>query len=370
MIGVGKSEAPAEVKAIPGPPLPAMFARYRSGLDGELRATMPYLDSGVGRAEFPASFYRMLQYHMGWADANGDRPAAPVSQGKALRPTLCLFACEALGCDWATALPTATALELIHNFSLIHDDIQDGDVERRHRPTVWALWGQAQALLAGDAMRSLADISALELSARGVPEEKALKVSSLLTRGYLDMTHGQCLDLAFEGRLDIGLEDYLGMISYKTGALIRCAMETGALIGSDEEAWVRSFAHCGGLLGLAFQIRDDVLGIWGDEDSTGKAVGNDIRRKKKSFPIVYALEVARGASRQTLVSAYSKDSLGDRDVEDVLTVLDDLRVADYARNAVRENACLAHETLRSVPLLSWARQEIEELVEFLPARQH
>ena len=291
-------------------------------------------------------------------------------QGKALRPTLCLFACEALSCDWTTALPSATALELIHNFSLIHDDIQDGDVERRHRPTVWALWGQAQALLAGDAMRSLADISALGLTARGVPEQKALRVSSLLTQGYLDMTHGQCLDLAFEGTLDIGLKDYLDMISYKTGALIRCAMETGALIASSSEASVDAFARCGSLLGLAFQIRDDVLGIWGDEDSTGKAVGNDIRRKKKSFPIVYGLEVARGASRQTLVSAYSKDSLGDRDVDDVLTVLDDLNVADYARNVVRENACLARETVRAVPLLSWSRHEIEDLVEFLPARQH
>ena len=335
-----------------------------------MRAAMPCLGPEMGNPGFPESFYRMLRYHMGWADANGDDPAEPVSQGKALRPTLCLFACEALSYDWTTALPAATALEFIHNFSLIHDDIQDGDVERRHRPTVWALWGQAQALLAGDAMRSLADISALGLTARGVPEKKSLRVSSLLTQGYLDMTHGQCLDLAFEGRLDIGLQDYLGMISFKTGALIRCATETGALIASYEDASVRSFAHCGGLLGLAFQIRDDVLGIWGDEDSTGKAVGNDIRRKKKSFPIVYALEVARGASRQKLVSAYSEGSLGDREVEDVLTVLDGLRVADYARNAARENACLALETVRSVPLPSWARREIEELVEFLPARQH
>ena len=207
-----------------------------------MRAAMPFLWRESEEDDSAAALYHMLQYHLGWADERGALLGVPVSQGKALRPTLCLFSCEALSGDWTSSLPVAAALEFIHNFSLIHDDIQDGDVERRHRATVWALQGQPQALVAGNAMRSLADITALGLTGRGVPGDTALQASTLLSRGYLDMIKGQCLDLAFEGSLDIRLEDYLTMISCKTGALIRCGMEMGALIASDEEASVRAFA--------------------------------------------------------------------------------------------------------------------------------
>lgn len=359
------------------PPLPDMFDRYRDGLTDELQAAIPCLslsDPGQGdtrAGEYPVTpLYRMLQYHMGWASEDGELLAVPVSQGKALRPTLCLFACEALDQDWTTALPAAAALELIHNFSLIHDDIQDGDLERRHRPTVWSLWGQPQALVAGNAMRTLADITALRLAERGVAEEKALRTSFVLTEGYLHMTRGQCLDLSFEDSLDIKLEEYLTMISFKTGALIRCGLEMGALIASSDENVITAFARCGSSLGRAFQIRDDVLGIWGDETATGKAVGNDIRRKKKSFPIVYALETAGDTARQKLVKVYSKDELDERDVEDVLTVLDELGVADYAQEMTREKADLALQEVSRVTMPSWARREIEEMVEFLAARQY
>ena len=274
----------AGVESPPGPPLPAMFARYKGGLEAELRAALALPQQTSGQGDQRVSLYRMLQYHMGWADEEGEVLEVPISQGKALRPTLCSFACEALSDNWTAALPATAALEFIHNFSLIHDDIQDGDLERRHRPTVWAIWGQPQALVAGNAMRSIANITALRLTERGVPEDKALRTSFLLTEGYRDMTEGQCLDLAFEDSLNIGLKDYLTMISSKTGALIRCGMEMGALIGSDDEGSIQGFARCGGFLGLTFQIRDDVLGIWGEEASIGKAVGNDIRRKKKIFP--------------------------------------------------------------------------------------
>ena len=322
------------------------------------------------QGDLAASLYRMLDFHMGWADELGEPLAAPVSQGKALRPTLCLFSCHALSGDWARALPVAASLEIIHNFSLIHDDIQDGDLERRHQPTVWALWGQPQALVAGNAMRSVADKVALGLMERCVPQDRALKASVLLTRGYLEMTKGQCLDLAFESSVDIGLDDYLSMISRKTGALIRCGMEAGALIGSDEEAYVSAFARCGGSLGLAFQVRDDVLGIWGEGTATGKGVGNDIRRKKKSFPIVYALEASQGVARQRLVDAYGKTTMEDGDVDDVLAVLEELKAHQRAEEVTREHANLALQELRRVPLPSWAYQELEELVDFITARNY
>ena len=358
------------MKNIQAPPLPSMFSRYRNGLETELRRGIPIIYEGCERGDSPLGLYGMLMYHMGWADEKGGPLSAPGPQGKALRPTLCLFASEALGEDWSRALPAAVALEFIHNFSLIHDDIQDGDTERRHQATVWALWGQPQAMVAGNAMRALADMAIFGLIQRGVPETKALQTSCLLTNGYLEMTRGQCLDLSFECTLSIGLEDYLDMISCKTGALIRCGMEMGATIASDEEGIVRALGRCGGFLGLAFQIRDDMLGIWGDEAATGKAVDSDIHRKKKSFPIVYALEVAREAAREKLVDTYSKEYLDDGDVTDVLTVLEDLKAADYAREMTRKHADLCLDEARRVPLAPWARCEIEELVEFVTARDY
>ena len=360
----------AKAEHTPGPPLPAMFDRYRDGLEGELKAALSVPHGDSVQEDLPLGLYTMLQYHMGWADESGRPLAVPLAQGKALRPTLCLFACEALNEDWATVLPAASALEFVHNFSLIHDDIQDGDLERRHRPTVWSLWGQPQALLAGNAIRQIADITALGLADRGVPAEKALRASFLLTRGYLEMTRGQCMDLVFEGSLDIRLEDYLAMISWKTGALLRYGMEMGALVASDQADFVQAFAHCGSFLGLAFQIRDDVLGTWGDEATTGKAVGNDIRRRKKTFPIVYALQVAGDPARRKLVDAYSKSELDDRDADDVLTVLEELNVAEYAQEVTRQRADRALEELDCVPLSSWARREIEDLVDFLTTRQY
>ena len=316
---------------------------------------------------------RLGLFCMGWADEGGNELPVPISQGKAVRPTLCLFACEAVCDSWSPALPAAAALELIHNFSLIHDDIQDGDIERRHRPTVWALWGQAQALVAGNAMRSLADLTALRLTDRGVRPERALGASLLLTDGYLEMTRGQCMDLAFEGSDEIGLDDYLTMISCKTGALIRCGMEMGALIATGVTGVtdsMSSFANCGRYLGLAFQIRDDMLGIWGDETSTGKAVGNDIRRKKKSFPIVYALSVAGEAARKKLVEIYSNVSLVDDDIQEALSLFEELNVANHAQKMVSDEAELALSEARRLELPSWARQEIEALVEFLTTRQY
>ena len=164
---------------------PLIFSRYRERVEEELRIAVASLSdwtvAGSGRPaatqdeQSASSLTEMLQYHMGWADHNGDTLEVPAFQGKGLRPTLCLFACEALGGDWTRALPTAAGLELIHNFSLIHDDIQDGDLERRHRPTVWALWGQQQALVAGNAMRSLGRLHRAGAHPQGSEPGKGLR---------------------------------------------------------------------------------------------------------------------------------------------------------------------------------------------------
>ena len=363
MVGPVDSRAPPAA-------LPAMFARYQGDLFPNLRRAIPSFDQYSDQEEHPGRLYTMLAYHMCWEDASGQSVDSAASRGKALRPTLCLFACDSLGGDWTKATPAASALELIHNFSLIHDDIQDGDVERRHQPTVWYIWGQPNALNAGNALRSVADEAALDLTKRGVSQVKGLKISQLLTEGIISMIQGQCLDLSFEGRLDIGPDDYLEMVSHKTGALIRCGTEIGALVASDDTCQVERYAYAGAHLGVAFQVRDDVLGIWGDEGATGKSAGNDILRRKKSFPVAYALEAATGPARERLVQVYSKEDLAETDVADVLTVLDDVGAETYAQRTAEERAELALAQVRELPLEPWAQSEFDELVQFLTARRY
>ncbi len=345
-----------------GPGLPGMFTRYKSSIEIELGRAVP---------ETRGTDVHLLQgYHLGWIDRTGSPAVGGSNQGKALRPTLCLFACEALSSSYARALPAAAALELIHNFSLLHDDIQDQDLERRHQPTAWSLWGAPRALVAGDAMHSTGDLAALRVEEEGVPPEVVLRVSQILTDSYLAMIEGQCLDLQFESRSDIVTEEYLHMIACKTGALIRCGLETGALLADGSEPTVRAFASFGDGLGRAFQIRDDYLGIWGDEATLGKATGNDIRRRKKSYPVVFALERAAGAALEDLRRIYGQAELEEDDVERVLAILDEVGAQDHSQAVTEEAANRALDALAPVALPGWAQAEAEDLVDFLARREY
>ena len=345
----------------PGPPLPDMFARYTDLVRDGLAAAVP-------RAEL-TDLNALLQYHLGWTDQVGNPAASGASQGKALRPTLCMFACEALEGDLSQAVSAAASIELIHNFSLIHDDIQDQDLERRHQPTVWALWGQPRALVAGDALQTVGDLAMLLSASLGVPPETTLRVSAILTQAYLEMIEGQCQDLSFESQTTITTEDYLHMIACKTGALIRSSMEIGAVLATEDEEIARAFATFGSYLGRAFQIRDDYLGVWGDESATGKSSDNDIRRRKKSFPAVFALERASGTAKDDLLRIYSQEELDDSDVDRVMAIMDELGAPEYAERLTQESARQATLALEDVTLPAWARGEVDQLVDFLANRQ-
>ena len=270
-------------------------------------------------------------------------------------------------------MPAALALELVHNFSLIHDDIQDGDEMRRHKPTVWCVWGQPKAMAVGNAMHAFAYQTALALVQSGTPETKALRCSQLLVESSLSMIKGQVQDLQFEDSLDIGIDAYLGMIRLKTGALISCALQMGALLATENDAHVTAFAEYGRSLGRMFQIRDDVLGIWGNEKTTGKAgssTDNDIRRKKKSFPIVLALQNAEPPDRIRLESIYDKQTLNQEDVDQVLDILEAVGAQESAQYMINREAVLAMDALASVPLSGWAREEAQSLVDFLASREY
>ncbi|MFN3973747.1 MAG: polyprenyl synthetase family protein [Dehalococcoidia bacterium] len=345
--------AGAEVK----PKVPRLLGAYQETLGPALREALSGAD---------ADLLLPLHYHMGWVDSRGNPTAA--EQGKALRPTLCLFACEAVGAPPERALPAAVALECIHNFSLIHDDIQDGDTERRHRPTVWALWGVSKALTAGNALRTLADLAIHRLHWNGVPPQTVLEASRVLTTSYLEMIEGQTLDLSYEKRLDITVNDYLYMVSKKTAALLGASLHLGALLGGAPPEKVHALRRAGHLLGLGFQVQDDVLGIWGETALTGKAVGADILRRKKSFPIVYALEHAPSHLASRLRACYQKHTLGPSEVAEVLGVLE---AVDARRHAQQAAEAFCVEALATVhPLLPlWASDALEELAHFIVYRQ-
>ena len=195
-------------------------------------------------------------------------------------------------------------------------------------------------------------------------------MSGILTDSYLSMIEGQCLDLQFESRTDITTDEYLHMIACKTGALIRCGLETGALLAQGDESDVRAFAVFGEGLGRAFQIRDDYLGIWGDEATLGKATGNDIRRRKKSYPVVYALERAAGAALNDLQRIYRQAELEEDDVQRVLAILEEVGARENSQEITEAAVHRALDALAPVSLPEWARQEAEELVDFLARREY
>lgn len=301
---------------------------------------------------------------MGWEDAGGGPADSP---GKALRPVLCLLACEAAGGDWRRALPAAAAVELVHNFSLVHDDIQDRDRERRRRPTVWALWGEGQAINAGDALAALARLAVLGLRDAGVPAEAVVEAVRILDERTLEMVEGQVMDLSFEDSLDVDLDDYLEMIGKKTGALFDCSLRLGALAAGADARVAEAMGRCGRLLGVAFQARDDMLGVWGAGSRTGKAVGADIRRRKKSLPVVYALSTVEGSA---LRRVYEKREPGEEDVAASLRVLDASGARAYCERLARERLEAALAELAGLPLRDEYVREIREASAFLVERDY
>jgi len=261
------------------PPGEVILDRYRPFVEGAIRTLVE------GRPD--VALYWMLRYHLGYADPEG-RPVS-ASGGKGVRSALCLLGCQAAGGDPVSAAPAGAALELIHGFTLIHDDIADQDELRRGRPTVWALWGVGQAITAGDAMYALANLAVERADPRQVPAEIALAVMRDLNEAILQVCEGQQLDLSYQGRDDIELDEYLAMIGLKTAALFRAAASAGARIARAEDGAISALGGFGFQLGLAYQIRDDILGLWGHPGEMGKPVGGDLRQNKRSLPIVLAL---------------------------------------------------------------------------------
>ncbi len=230
-----------------------------------------------------SGLHDMLTYHMGWQAA----PGAAEARGKRVRPLILLTVCQAAGANWEAAIPAAAAVELLHNFSLIHDDIEDNSPLRRGRPTVWTRWGIPQALNAGDAQYTLAHLALLDLNDPN--PEVVLQAARLLQETCLALTQGQFMDISFEHRSDVTIEEYLLMIKGKTAALLSACCGLGALIAHASAEQYRQYCLFGENLGLAFQAVDDYLGIWGDAALTGKSTDSDLLTGKKTLPVLHGL---------------------------------------------------------------------------------
>lgn len=309
---------------------------YLTAVEDELRAIVSAPSPELG------AFYSMMAYHLGWLDTDL-RPVAAYS-GKRIRPLLCLLACEAAGGDWHTALPAAAALELAHNFSLIHDDIEDHSPTRRGRPTLWRLWGLPQGINTGDGMLMLAFQALTRASSRGVDTVTVQTAIEILQSTILSLCHGQYLDVSFEGRLDVEEEDYLRMVAGKTASLLAASAQLGALFGGagDKTEHYRQF---GWNLGLAFQVVDDILGIWGDPAVTGKPAADDLLNRKMTLPVIFALR--QGAEGRELAATYRQERLSDQDVSRALVSMERVGARDYAQNLAAHYEAAARVALQA-----------------------
>ncbi|MCC7361654.1 MAG: polyprenyl synthetase family protein [Anaerolineales bacterium] len=336
--------------------LAALESELRQAIGSEAQHRQPHRGA---EAPAPASayldeYYAMLAYHLGWTDGG--------KGGKRIRPLLCLLTCTAAGGDWRQALPIAAAVELIHNFSLLHDDIQDNSPLRHGRPTVWTRWGAAQAINAGDAMFTLAYLAPHRLRAAGVSAEVALDCLADLTQTCLFLTQGQYLDMAYEQRAQISVAEYLTMIEKKTAVLIAAAARLGARVAGAAPARLEAFYHFGWNLGMAFQLQDDLLGIWGDPAVTGKSAASDLEKRKKSLPVVFGLERSPGfaaayaaphpagapvaALAAELAALGAREEVERRAQATTTAAMEALEVCDAAEPAARALSDLASQLLR------------------------
>ncbi len=328
----------------------------RAAVNDEMKAALQYDDNAT-----PDLFLGMNHYHMGWVDEQ--MQPVSVHAGKQIRPLLLLLVNQAAGGDWRQAAPAAAAIELLHNFSLIHDDIEDASPTRRGRKTLWAIWGIEQAINAGDAMFAQAHLAMSRLLERGVPAEVTAQALRRFDETCLNLTRGQFHDMDFETRESVTVDEYMAMITGKTAVLISLCAELGALIAGCDAQTVGRYAQFGLELGLAFQVKDDILGIWGDEAVIGKSASSDITTKKKTLPVLYGLSQSAELRR-----LYRRENPDAAFVAEAIRLLDESGARQYAieKAAWYSQSALAH--LEAAQPNGAACATLNELADFLLQR--
>lgn len=338
--------------APPRPPA-EVLAWSRALLDPALRAAVD---------DMPPATRAVAGFHFGWRDAEG-RPATG-DAGKAVRPALALLSAAAVGGTAAAALPAAVAVELAHNFSLLHDDVMDGDATRRHRPTAWTVFGPNTAILAGDALLA----GAFEALAGGPAPASSVRT---LGRAVLELVEGQSEDLSFERRAEaVPLAECLAMAGRKTGALLGAACALGAAHGGADGLRADRLGSFGERVGLAFQLTDDLLGIWGDPDVTGKPVHSDLRNRKQSLPVAAALASGTPAGDE-LAEIYRRDApLPDADAARAAALVEEAGAREWAARKADALCAAALTDLDAAEPVPAAAGELRALAHLLTHRDH
>ena len=319
------------------------------------------LIQAVKRAEIfeKPNIHEMLAYHMGWGDSDNYSEL----RGKRIRPLLVLLSCLAAGGNWVCALPAATAVELIHNFSLIHDDIEDRSSLRRGRPTVWKKWGIPQAINTGDAMYALAHLEAVRLAKTASPTI-GLKAVEILQATCLHLTQGQYLDLLYEKQDNIAIDDYWTMVKGKTAALIAVCPKLGAMAAFRDDSYSELYYKFGWSLGMAYQVQDDIIGIWGDATLTGKSNQSDLVTGKITLPVLYGL-----SQRGKFAQRWLRGQIQNDELPEVMHLLDTEGGKEYA---IAEGNKLINEALSALEKIKpvgSAGQALIELTQGLVDRQ-
>jgi geranylgeranyl diphosphate synthase, type I len=319
------------------------FTRLLADIEEEMSSVLAERD---GHAR---PLYEMLAYHLGLDADRGPR-------GKRMRPLLGLLAYQSLTGDYRAALPGAAAVELGHNFSLVHDDIEDADTERRHRPTLWAIWGVPLAINAGDALFALSRLALYRLL-DGFSERRVLALMRVYDETCLALCEGQYLDISFERDAGVTVEAYLEMIGKKTAALVGASVQAGAILATDDDEIIEAYRRFGYDLGMAFQMADDVKGTFWTASESGKPEAGDVRKRKKTLPLVWALEHADEADRSRLLEIYADgiratDGRGSDPIAE--TPLDDAAVAEVLeileRSGAREHTLAEARRYRDLAL--------------------
>ncbi len=341
---------------IPIRSVPEVLARARD-------LSSPALEDALGRLS--PELRPLAEYHFGLADESGRRVDGAVT-GKGVRAALVVLSTEAAGAPAETGVPGAVGVELVHNFSLIHDDVIDCDRERRHRPTVWSLWGIGRAIIAGDALLALAQQILLETDSAVTTTGAA--AARCLAEATGEMIAGQALDMAFESLPGIDVDRCLSMEAGKTGALLGCAASLGAILAGASAPVTSALKDFGVQLGLAFQAVDDLLGIWGDPSQTGKPIGNDIRQHKKTLPIAAALAAGDGYAGE-LAELLTHEDLADGEVARAATLVEKCGGRMLATDEAKGRLAAALDALGRVQIDERSRDELSDIARFVVARE-
>jgi geranylgeranyl diphosphate synthase type I len=331
--------------------VPQAVTGGRELVDGAMRAALERLDPRTRR---------VAAYHFGWINADGSPATAG---GKALRPALALLSGRAAGAAVTATLPAAVAVEFVHAFSLLHDDIMDNDRMRRHRPAAWTVFGVPDAILAGDALLALAEEVLLDEDTLG--SQRAARCVATATRRLIA---GQALDLGFERRQDVTLNECQVMSMGKTAALFACSCVIGAVLCEAPTRLTKALSGFGSDLGLAFQLVDDLLGIWGTPEVTGKPVLNDLRSRKKSLPVTAALGSGTAASARLAVLLAQEEPLSEEQLVEAAGLVDEAGGRNWAETAADKRIASAEAQLMNADIPGDVRAEFLDIARFVTAR--